>query len=286
MITFIGHVSKDVNVVDGKREIAYGGGVVMGAITSSLLGVKTKVITKCTREDVSKFSFLRDNGVEVVFLKSPRTTSIELRYGSDPDTRELFLISAADPFTESDLAFIEGEAVHINPLWYGEFPEDLIPVLRRKVMFLSADAQGFVRVPENEKLVYRDWEMKEKYLKYLDLFKVDSREAETLTGTNDLRESCRIIRSFGAKIILATHASGVIVFDGNFYEASFRSWSLEGRTGRGDTCTAAFLVGFVFKKMSIEKATKFAAAVTSVKMRHPGPLRREDLEAISGDQYF
>lgn len=285
MITFIGHVSKDINVIDGKREIAYGGGVVAGAITSSLLGVKVRVITKCAKEDVSNFLFLQKQGVDVIFLESSRTTSIENRYGSDPDRRESFLISAAEPFKEDDLAHVGKEAAHVNPLWYGEFPEDLIPTLRKRVKFLSGDAQGFLRVPDGGKLVYRDWKRKE-FLRFFDLFKVDSREAETLTGTSDLREASKIIHSLGAKIILATHTNGVVVFDGNFYEAPFEGWTMEGRTGRGDTCTAAFLVGILFKGMAPGKATRFAAKITSLKMRHPGPLRREDLEALSGDQYL
>jgi len=285
MITFIGHVSKDINVIHGKEETAYGGGVVAGSITAALLGVKAKVVTKCAREDVVHFEFLRENGVEVVFLESTRTTSIENRYGTSPDERESFLISAADPFTEEDLLHVEGKVCHVNPLWYGEFPEELITKLREKVDFLSGDAQGFVRAPENGKLVYRDWRKKE-HLRFFDLFKVDIKEAAVLTGTKDLKDACRIIGSFGTRIVLATHSAGVLVFDGEFHEAPFEGWTLEGRTGRGDTCTAAFLVAFLFKGMSVDEATRFAARVTSVKMRHPGPLRRDDVETLSGNQHL
>lgn len=30
----------------------------------------------------------------------------------------------------------------VNPLWYGEFPEKLIPIVRAKCKFLVGDAQG------------------------------------------------------------------------------------------------------------------------------------------------
>lgn len=157
----------------------------------------------------------------MVFLESTRTTSIENRYGTSPDERESFLISAADPFTEEDLLHVEGKVCHVNPLWYGEFPEELITKLREKVDFLSGDAQGFVRAPENGKLVYRDWRKKE-HLRFFDLFKVDIKEAAVLTGTKDLKDACRIIGSFGTRIVLATHSAGVLVFDGEFHEAPLK----------------------------------------------------------------
>ncbi|PLV59145.1 carbohydrate kinase [Thermotoga sp. KOL6] len=283
MITFVGHVSKDVNVVSGERKVMRGGGVVMGSIAASLLGVRSKVVTKCSKEDVPYFSFLKNFGIEVIFLDSPKTTSIENRYSNEPDKRESFLISAADPFTKDDLEYVTGEVVHVNPLWFGEFPEDLIPILRKKVNFLSADAQGFLRVPENGKLVYKKWKRVE-YLRFFDLFKMDAKESAVLTGTDDLRESCKIVYSHGVKLVLVTHGNGVIVFNGMFFEAPFEGWTMEGRTGRGDTCTAAFLVAYLFKKMNLEETTKFSAKITSLKMKHPGPLKREDVEAFLKDE--
>jgi len=291
MITFVGHLTKDINVDNARREerIEVGGGVLYGSITAALLGVETVVLAKCAREDFESFRFLlQESGVKVFLLESRETTTIRNEYYSlDPDNRESYLVKKADPFTRDDLSYIPySDVIHINPLWYGEFEEEHIPLLRKKTGFLSADAQGFLRrVEKGGKMVYGKW-LKKEYLPFLDFLKVDIREAKSMTGESELKKACKVISSFGPKYIMVTHTNGVVVFDGNFHEAPFEGWILPGRTGRGDTCAAAFLVAFLFKGMKIEVATKFSAKITSLKMLHPGPLRREDVETLTGSWYI
>lgn len=292
MITFIGHITRDINidVIVGKEKIEAGGGVLYGSVVASLLGVESTVVTKCARGDIDFFeSLLREAGVKAFFLESVDTTTIRNEYySSNPDSRESYLIRKAEPFTKEDLSFVpDCNVIHVNPLWYGEFKEEYIPLLRGKARFLSADAQGFLRrVEENGKMVYKEWP-KEECLPFLDLLKVDAKEAKSMTGESDLRKACEIICSLGPRYVIVTHTDGVIVFsEGQYHEAQFEGWTLKGRTGRGDTCTAAFLVAFLFKGMNMKSATEFSAKVTSLKMRHPGPLRREDIEALTSGRYI
>lgn len=53
------------------------------------------------------------------------------------------------------------------------------------------------------------------------------------------------------------------------HRAPFRSRTLDGRTGRGDTCFATYVGG----RLSAEpgQAARLAAAVTSLKQECPGP---------------
>jgi sugar/nucleoside kinase (ribokinase family) len=70
-----------------------------------------------------------------------------------------------------------------------------------------------------------------------------------------------------------THQEGVLVLaEGRFYEAPFRPRSLAGRTGRGDTCFASYL-GRRLLGDDPERATRFAAALTTLKLEQPGPFR-------------
>ena len=59
--------------------------------------------------------------------------------------------------------------------------------------------------------------------------------------------------------------------DGQIYQAPFIPRSLDGRTGRGDTCFATC----AGKRLSVpvEEACRFAAAVTTLKQEQPGPWR-------------
>jgi sugar/nucleoside kinase (ribokinase family) len=277
-ILFVGHVCVDKNVVGGATETLYGGGVVHGAITAQRLGVPAAVITRCAEADRAGFRHLGEAGVQTVFLPSPSSTSIRNVYPSaNPDERQSLLISRADPFGEGDLsriAAVAAEVVHLNPLWFGEFPLALIPSLRRCAPFLGADAQGFLRVAEADgRMVYRDLDDKRTVLPLLDLFKVDSKEALLLTGEEDPQRAVRAVQALGPRLVLLTHQGGVCVYDGrSLSSGAFTGWTLEGRTGRGDTCTASFLAGRRHG-MSLADATSYAAAVTSAKMQYRGPYR-------------
>ena len=277
-ILFVGHVCVDKNVVRGQTETLYGGGVVHGAITAQRLGAQAIVITKCAEADQPGFRHLGEAGVETVFLPSPTSTSIRNVYPSEnPDDRQSSLISCATPFAESDLdciARIRADVVHVNPLWFGEFPPALLAQLRPRTAFLAADAQGFLRVAEADgRMAHRDFANKHAILPLLDLFKVDSKEALLLTGEENPARATQTIHAFGPKLILLTHQGGVCVFDGRgTYHAAFGSYPLEGRTGRGDTCTASFLVARG-RGLDLQQAVIFAADITTRKMQHRGPFR-------------
>ena len=102
--------------------------------------------------------------------------------------------------------------------------------------------------------------------------KLDHAEAEVLTGLTDVHAAARQIATYGPREIVLTHNSGVLVYaDGQTFEALFTPRSLDGRTGRGDTCFATYLG----RRLSAppEEACRFAAAVTTLKMERPGPFR-------------
>lgn len=277
-IAFVGHVCVDKNVVRGKTETLHGGGVVHACVTAQRLGAQATVITKCAESDRPNFQLMSDVGGRVIFLPSPTSTSIRNVYPTEnPDDRQSLLISRATPFSEADLdaiAALDADVVHINPLWFGEFPPSLLVSLRPRVPMLCADAQGFLRVAEPDgRMLHRDLAGKREILSLLDLFKVDSKEALLLTGEEDPRRAIRAVHALGPKAVLLTHRDGVCIFDGGaLHESAFSSYTLEGRTGRGDTCTASFLVARG-RGMGLAEAAAFAAEATTRKMQYRGPFR-------------
>ena len=274
-IVFVGHVCVDRNVIRGESEVFYGGGVLQGAVTAKRVGADATVLTKCAEADRHHYCMsLVQAGVETIFLPSQTTTSIQNVYPSEnPDDRQSTLVSRAAPFALADLETVAADVVHLNPLWFGEFPADLLPALKPRTPLLAGDAQGFLRHAEAAgKMVHRDLEDKREVLRLFDVFKVDSKEAKILTGLEDIRLAAHAVRGLGPRVVILTHRDGVCVFDGHdYYESPFTSFTLEGRTGRGDTCTAAFLVGM--SRMNLADATAFAAEVTSRKMQYRGPYR-------------
>jgi len=276
-VLVIGHVSKDVNIIKDKTRIAPGGGVFFSAIAAIRLGIKTSALTKCKIEDRSLFQEFVTTGVAVHFSKSPNTTSCVNHYPTDdPADRRQKFNSLADPFNEKDIdKLVEQDIVHVNPLWYGEFPEQLIPKIKSKCKFLIGDAQGFLRVvnPVDGKISHSNWPKKQEFLKYFDLFKFDNKEAGLLFGTEDIKEASKQIVDMGAKMAIATQSDKIVVYDGNtYYEAYFGSYKIEGRTGRGDTATISFISGLIQKK-DIQTAIRDAARITTEKMQYAGPYQ-------------
>ena len=85
----------------------------------------------------------------------------------------------------------KADVVHVNPLWFGEFPPSLLAALRPRAAMLCADAQGFLRVAEPDgRLVHRDLAQKREVLSLLDLFKVDSKEAPCADRRGGPTASC------------------------------------------------------------------------------------------------
>lgn len=274
-ITFVGHVSKDINKTSSETVVVPGGGVFYGSIAAQRLGVQCVVVTKLSNQDVSLFKPIEEAGVELIALSSSQTTTIENVYPSDnPDERMSRILYRAEPFKTTDLVHVKTNVVVVSALWRGEFPEELLKQLRQRVDTLVVDAQGFLRnVLEDGRMVYRDWWDKEKYLPLIDVFKVDNNEACVMTQEKDLERACKVLSEFGVKIVLATHRNGVVAFDGrDFYRENFSEYKMLGRTGRGDTCLASFLTALLTGK-SLQEAVDLAARITSAKMQYAGPYR-------------
>ena len=120
---------------------------------------------------------------------------------------------------------------------------------------------------------FHDWKDKLTYLPYFDFLKTDAAEAEILTGLTDRRAAAKQLYEWGAKEILISHNSEMLVYDGkDYYTCPVKARNLSGRTGRGDTTFGAYLA----KRMmgvSIPAALLFATAAVSLKMESPGPLQ-------------
>ncbi|MCP4403153.1 MAG: hypothetical protein GY801_38335 [bacterium] len=269
----VGAISKDRNVVVGKEEVRYGGGSYCAAFAAVNSGFKTAVVTKLAEDDLSSLQPLKGAGIDVFSTLSPTTTSIKNVYTTpDLDRRTCHMLSMAEPFQIDDFPEDpDADVYQIAALIAGEVPLDVVKYLAGKGK-VGLDAQGFVRTAIGSDLVSQDWLEKRDALPYLDFLKTDAAEAEILTGKVDRHEAIRALADMGAKEIILTHSSEVLAYaEGQIYQADFTPRNLSGRTGRGDTCFAAYLTQRLRK--SPEEALRYAAALTSLKMETPGPFR-------------
>jgi sugar/nucleoside kinase (ribokinase family) len=274
-ITFIGHLCRDINTIRGQSTAAPGGGVFHNGITAARMGAEHFVLSKCNTSDMQDaIRTLSAAQVRFHIDGSSTTTSIENVYpNGNPDDRQTRVVTLAPPFKESDLRAVPMDTVHVNPLWAGEFPLDLLKTVRRRATVLSGDAQGFLRhVKEDGTMCLELHEPDLENLSLFDVFKADLREATLLTGERDPVEAARKLQRFGPREIVLTHAGGlVVVADEEIFQESFGDYAMEARTGRGDTCTAAWLVARC--RTEPEEAIRMTAEVTRHKLRYAGPFR-------------
>lgn len=278
--TFImGHISIDEIVYEGTYEKSIGGAVIYSSYAAKAGGSKVGVMTKVAEEHIDLLRNFNVSKADIYSTGSKGTTSIRNEYLSkDKERRICTALSIADPFTMEDLPDIDSKIYHFAGLIAGEFKENMIEALSTRGL-VALDVQGFLRNAENGKMVFRDWSNKKKYLPYIDFLKTDAAEAEIMTGCQDRREAAKTLYGYGAKEVIITHNTEVLVYNGkNYYTASLKPRNLSGRTGRGDTCFSAYITERL--KEGIEKALIYAAALVSAKMETPGPFKgtRKDIE--------
>jgi len=315
-IMMVGHFAKDRLVVDGTSEIASGGAVYYGSVALRRIGIRVAVVTRLHPDDFPRLDELEREGVQVFATAAPETSGIENIYNSaDMERRICKLLGFAGPFRREEIPDLSAQAYLIVPIIAGEVDTALLKSLAARGP-VGLDVQGFVRVPwtsplwggvrgglppqkwgglrgglppqnwggvrggENGHLVFRQWPEMAEGLAHVTYLKVDRAEAELLTGQSDLRVAARQLAAYGppGNEVVVTQSSGVTVYaDGQIYEAPFTPRSLDGRTGRGDTCFATY----VGKRLSAsaEEACRFAAAVTTLKQEQPGPWNG-DLAAV------
>ncbi len=284
----IGHISLDENIYLQEKEKSVGGAILYSSSVYATLGYKVAVLTKLSSPDCQIIRKLNVPQEDVFLIPSEKTTSIKNEYLDESREKRISTaLATADPFLITDIPEnITARIIHLASLIYGEYQADLIQLLSKKAK-IAVDVQGFLRnVGEKGKLVYKNWKDKKNYLPYIDYLKTDAAEAAYLTGENSTRKAARILHQWGAKEIMITHHTEVLVYDGkNFYNYPLKPTNLSGRTGRGDTCFSSYLSERLDK--NIEQSLLFAVALTSIKLANPGPFRgtRTDVEHFIRNNY-
>ena len=274
-LVFIGHYTKDTIVYPTVTRVVDGGAFNYGANVAARMGLRVAVVTRLAREDWHVVESLEAIGVTAFAKATPHSTCLRLIYPTDDlDQRTIELTSSAGPFTLDEVAALDARAYAIGASLRGEVPTEVVQALAAKGGILAVDVQGFLRIVRNDTLVSDGWPGKEDILRHVTILKTDAVEAELLTGESDRYRAAKTLAAYGPKEVLLTHRGGVLVWhDGVFHEAPWAPQAVRGRSGRGDTCTSAYLSRRLTAPPA--EAVVWAAAVTSLKLEAEGPFRRD-----------
>jgi len=272
-IAFVGHFTKDTVVTPQGSTVHLGGAFYYGCHVVVHLGLKAAVVTRLAREDWAVVDELRSMGVTVLATATPVSTNLRLVYPAvDSERRIIYNTSFAGAFTPEEVAPVQARAFHVGASIRGEVPVKVLETIAAKGALLSLDVQGFLRVNKAGELVYAPWPAMARALSLVNILKVDATEAEYLTGHRDQRQAAQALAAYGPQEVVLTSNDGVLVLaEGVYYQAPWQARVVKGRTGRGDTCIAAYLA----RRLTAgpEEATLFAAAVTGRKLEASGPFK-------------
>jgi sugar/nucleoside kinase (ribokinase family) len=286
-IAFIGNYTKDTIVDSQGERVVDGGAFNYGANVASRVGLKSCAITRLSKQDRQVVDRLKRLGVDVFPTFTPESTKLRLVYPSDnPDERQIYVDASAGSIRIEQVADLDTRTAVVGASFRGEVGLDVLQILRGRETRIALDVQGFVRSVRQELLVAEPWPAKEEILSLVHYVKADIAEAEILTDTRDLRRAARLLLAMGPREIVLTHREGVLVYDGRrYHEAGFYPRKLVGRSGRGDTCIAAYSCRRLVSEPA--EATVWAAAVTSLKMEGNGPFDStpEDVEEMIREKY-
>jgi sugar/nucleoside kinase (ribokinase family) len=280
-VATLGNYTKDTIVTAAGTTHADGGGVNYSANAALALGRKVAAIMRLALEDFHVVRALEEVGITVFATATPSSTLMRLEYPSDnPDERTLTVADTAGAFTVEQVREVDSKAFVISPSIQGEIPLEVVQELRRKDVLISADAQGFIRIRHPDgRLEHSEWAERFKILPLVDILKADAVEAESITGESDIKQAARALAALGSREVIITHRDGIVLLaEGQFFEADFHAESMLGRSGRGDTCVGSYVAARL--EHPPEEALRWSAAVTSLKVAVPGPIRRSREEIV------
>ena len=279
-VLVIGPVSLDHNIdYLGNERKELGGAVVASGFAAARSGNKTALFTKCNSADANLEERFAPSGADLYWAESKATCSIRNQYfTADKEKRACTSMGVCDTFRFEELPDIDTEIYHFAGLVYGDFDGALFEEAAKHGK-VAVDVQCLLRHVEPDKtMAFHDWADKKKYLPCIDFLKTDAAEAEILTGLTDRAEAAKLLYSWGAKEIMITHNTEVLIYDGKeIYTCPIKARNLSGRTGRGDTTFA----GYITERLhaDIPEALQYCTALVSLKMETPGPFMgtREDV---------
>jgi sugar/nucleoside kinase (ribokinase family) len=274
-IVIIGHLAKDIIEVDGISNPSLGGAVYYGGIAGSHMGLKITIVTLLNKEDFPFLDVFKRSGIKYYAYPSPETSGLKNIYSSkNMEFRDYKPLGFAGLFKKEQIPDINTRYFVVGPILAGEIDLNILRYIKKMYPDnLGIDMQGFIRFRSEGDVYYSSIpsDLKKEILSKATILKVDQKEAEILTEQSTIEKAAKELLLFGPEEILVTHAKGISLFTNNkAFNYPWKNKESLGRTGRGDTAFISYIGSRI--SQSPQKALRFAAALTSLKMEAPGPF--------------
>ena len=271
-VCVIGHVTKEIIRINGKKRRLLGGVAYYTAIALNRLGLKIKVITRYAEIDRDINDVFTGENLDLVNRGSGRTTEFENIYSDNMETRIQKIKAKADPFIISDVLDVRAKIFHIGPLLREDFSLEFISSLSH-IGKISLDIQGFFRKIKDG-MVIQEGDGRAEILKYVSILKADEFEAKAIVKEKDISFAAMSIAEYGVEEVIITRGEKGSLVCKDKKIISFPAIppkKIVDVTGAGDT----YMAGYLFQRLKSEnvvKAAEFAVATATMKIGNHGPF--------------
>ena len=166
----VGHITADKVINAGGITHMAGGTSWYFSNALCKLDLNYLLVTALGEPEIHYATDLAEKGIAMKLLPSAHTVIFENSYAENQDHRTQRVLAKSDPFTIDDLRDVEAEIFHLGPLLADDISAELIAYLASKAK-VSLDAQGYLRMVENEHVFAVDWPEKKGSLKTRKYFK-------------------------------------------------------------------------------------------------------------------
>ena len=272
----VGNIAKEI-IIDylGNVTEREGGALVYAASACISNGAIIAISTKLAKEDLYLLDPLKARFVDLYEKFNGQTAIIEQRLQSF--THKSYItkcIRQGAPFHDYDIAEEDTYYYLFLNDFYGEMSLDLLAYFSHKAK-IALDASCYVRQinKDTKEVEISDYRHKKYLASLCDVFKATLEEAKVLTGVDDPKQMCQIIKSWGANEVLITGDKLLYLIDsdGNFYTCPICEFS---NVGQLYCDTTAFAV-YVTQRITSDPDTALysAAALAMIKLQRTGPIK-------------
>jgi len=287
-----GHMAVDIIKTPSEEYEMTSGPILFSVWTAYQLGLSIGALTKTSSDDRHRLREMPLSEEDIFWRESPETVLNIMDYPTETMERRIITnLKSSTPYIIDDFPEFSAKLIHFCSLHTGEIDTDTIRLISQWAP-LAIDVQGLLRkVFPGGAVEYVAWEEKMDILPLCRFFKADAAEAAFITGIDTENDGGRIraaeqFLDWGAtEVVISHHTELIAANETGTVSAPLKNRNSSGRTGRGDTCFTSYMTER-FEKEPADAIT-FAAAVTSLKLEHPGPFKqtREDVERFMKEFY-
>lgn len=281
-ICVLGHLCIDNVIVDRNPHPPSLGGTAAFAsiVCARLIAPDTvSVVSKVGPDFPEEFlALLRKASVDTRFISQVKRNSTRYLLEYFNDDRQLTLKSVCEPLAIDDFPpeLYEAELCYLGPIAYELHPETIIELKQRAKGRIALDIQGIIRRRNPDgSLYFKSGPKIEEMLEYIDILKLDLKEAEVVTGASKMRDIVSFLSAFGINLALITKGQrgSAVYWDGKLLKMpAIILRHLYDATGAGDCFFSVFLVEFL-KAHDVFHAMQFARKAASYLIGNPTGLR-------------